>query len=343
MSGVIWALPCALGAAASFGVANVVQMRAARHTDAKDGIDARLLLRLAVDRSWLLGLATSTLGYGLQALALFLAPVVLVQPLIVTELLFALPLAAMLAGSRLGRREWAAASLVAAGLAAFMLVAQPSGMRTEVSPAAWMTMTVAVGLFVAAFAAFAEVNRARPMLRAAALAAAASVCFGLMAILTKTVAHQFVHDHARALTHPQPWLLAIVALTGLLLGQTAFRIAPLSVSLPVIDVGEPVTGSLLAIIVFGEQLGTGPLVVGGVTAAAVTVVAGIALLYTSPLVRAAQRELVSGAAQPEAAPLASRPEIACVAGGPGVRGDGGPGSVPGLAGRRVHGRQRGIS
>jgi drug/metabolite transporter (DMT)-like permease len=337
----MWALPCALGAAASFGVANVVQMRAARRTGTGDAIDARLLLRLATDRSWLLGLATSTLGYVLQALALFLAPVVLVQPLIVTELLFALPLAAVLAGGRLRRREWTAASFVAGGLAAFMLVAQPSGMRTEVPPTAWATMTVAVGLFVAAFTAFAEVNRHRPMLRAAALAAAASVCFGLMAILTKTVTRQFSQDHAKLLAHPQPWLLAIVALTGLLLGQTAFRIAPLSVSLPVIDVGEPVTGSLLAIIVFGEKLATGPLVVAGVVAAAIVVVAGIALLDTSPLVRAAQQEL-GHAAQREPASLV-REMAAAVAAGPGVSGDGGRAPLRAWPGRHVRGRQRGIS
>jgi drug/metabolite transporter (DMT)-like permease len=337
----MWALPCALGAAASFGVANVVQMRAARRTGAGDGIDARLLLRLATDRSWLLGLATSTLGYALQALALFLAPVVLVQPLIVTELLFALPLAAILAGGRLRRREWTAASLVAGGLAAFMLVAQPSGMRTEVPPAAWATMTVAVGLFVAAFTSFAEVNRHRPMLRAAALAAAASMCFGLMSILTKTVTRQFGQDHAKMLAHPEPWLLAIVALTGLLLGQTAFRIAPLSVSLPVIDVGEPVTGSLLAIIVFGEKLATGPLVVAGVVAAAVVVIAGIALLDTSPLVRATQQELGTAAAQRE--PAGPVPEIACAAAGPGVGGNGGRAPLRAWQGRHFRGRHRGIS
>jgi hypothetical protein len=98
-----------------------------------------------------------------------------------------------------------------------------------------------------------------------------------------------------------------------------------------------VTGSLLAIIVFGEKLGTGPLVVGGVLAAAVTVVAGIALLDTSPLVRAAQRELVSAGGQ-DATRLAARPEIACAAGGPHIRGHG----RPSLAARRhVSSRQRG--
>jgi hypothetical protein len=50
LSGVTWALPCALGAAASFGVANVVQMRAARRTGARDGIDAWPMLRAAASR-----------------------------------------------------------------------------------------------------------------------------------------------------------------------------------------------------------------------------------------------------------------------------------------------------
>jgi hypothetical protein len=56
------AVPLAIGAAASFGMANVAQMRAARRTAADDGLHPRVLVRLARDPLWLLGLATSTLG-----------------------------------------------------------------------------------------------------------------------------------------------------------------------------------------------------------------------------------------------------------------------------------------
>jgi hypothetical protein len=55
---------------------------------------SRLLVRLGAEPLWLAGLGASIVGFGLEATALAVAPVVLVQPLIVGELLFALPLAA---------------------------------------------------------------------------------------------------------------------------------------------------------------------------------------------------------------------------------------------------------
>jgi drug/metabolite transporter (DMT)-like permease len=259
--------------------------------ESSDRLDPRLLGRLVQDKLWLFGLLASVVGFGLQAVALFLAPVVLVQPLIVAELLFALPLAAFLADARLGPREWAGALLVAAGLAMFMLVAHPSGQRTHAAPSAWLAMVLAIAVVVAVFTVIAERARRRPMLRATALAAGASACFGLMSVETKVVGHQFADEKVHALTHPQPWLLLVTACTGLLLGQTAFRIAPLSVSLPIIDIGEPVVASLLAIFAFGEHVGHGISTLALAALAAAIAIIGVGMLDSSPVVRSAQDSL----------------------------------------------------
>jgi drug/metabolite transporter (DMT)-like permease len=303
------AIPCAVGAAGAFAAANVVQMRAARRADAAE-VAPGLLLRLVRDPLWLAGFASSVAGYGLQAVALFLAPVLLVQPLIVAELLFALPAAAHLAGVRLGRREWTGAGLVAAGMAAFVVVGHPAGERTRLSPAGWVTMTVAVGAAIALLVLLAETHLERPMLRASAFALAAGSCFGMLSVLTKVVGHEFAHDRLATLGRGQPWLLTVVAITGLWLAQTAFRIAPLSVSLPLIDVGEPVVASLLAVVAFGETIGSGTAVAAGVAVAVAAVVGGIALLDTSPIVRRVQEELHHAAVQRPAGNTATSPACA---------------------------------
>jgi drug/metabolite transporter (DMT)-like permease len=284
-------IPLALGAAASFAVANVVQTQAARQSHAPDSLSPRLLLSLLADQVWLVGLLAAVVGYGLQAIALFLAPVVLVQPLIVTELLFALPLAAAIKGTRLGAREWLGAGLVAAGIAMFVFVGNPTGERTQIAGRTWLLTSVCVVIGVGVLSYLAEASRRRPMLRGTALAAAASICFGFMSVLTKVVGHQFGDRGIRALTRPQPWLLTAVAITGLLLSQTAFRIAPLSVSLPVIDVGEPLIGSLLGVLILRERIGLGPGTLIGVAFSAAAIVVGVAALDTSPRARAVQRTL----------------------------------------------------
>jgi drug/metabolite transporter (DMT)-like permease len=297
-SSVAVAVPLALGAAACFAVANVIQMRAARRVTAPDGVNVRLLLRLVRDRQWLTGLGASVVGYLLQAIALFLAPVLLVQPLIVTELLFALPLAAALAQVRLHRREWSGVVLIAAGVTAFVVVGHPSGERTHLSMGIWLVVTASVAVLVAVLVMAAESRARGPMMRASALAVAASVCFGFLSVLTKVVGHEFDSSGLRALGMAGPWLLAITALTGLLLQQTAFRIAPLSVSLPLIDIGEPLFASLLAAFAFGETIAIGVGAAVGVALSGVTMVVGIALLDTSPRVRAAQADLDNSVALP---------------------------------------------
>jgi hypothetical protein len=110
-------------------------------------------------------------------------------------------------------------------------------------------------------------------------------------VLTKVVGHQFQHDELGALLHLQPYLMAIAALTGLLLAQTAFRIAPLSVSLPLIDIGEPLVASLLAVVALKENLDLGTDTAAGVAISAAAVAAGVALLDSSPLVRASQADV----------------------------------------------------
>jgi len=73
------------------------------------------LVRLLKDRGWWDWLRDLSGRLPLTTVGLFLAPVALVQPLIVTELIFALPLAAHYGGKRLGVREWTGVMFVAGG------------------------------------------------------------------------------------------------------------------------------------------------------------------------------------------------------------------------------------
>ncbi len=284
------AVACALGAAAAFGVANVEQMRAARRVDAPTRISATLLVRLVQEQQWWIGLGASIAAYLLQAVALYLAPVVLVQPLIVTELLFALPLAAAASGRRLRVREWSAALAVAAGITGFLVLGSPSGGNARITLHTTIVIVIVTGAAEAALIVLAECLHRRPMARASALALAASIAFGLLSVMTKVVGHLFRRDQVGALLHPQPYLLAVAALGGLLLAQTAFRIAPLSISLPLIDIGEPLVASFLAVYALNEKLQFGA-VAAGIAISIALVVAGVALLDSSPLVRATQQDI----------------------------------------------------
>jgi hypothetical protein len=62
----IVAVPPSIGAAASFAVANVAQMCAARHPATTRTLDPRLLVRLGAEPLWLAGLAASIVGFALE-------------------------------------------------------------------------------------------------------------------------------------------------------------------------------------------------------------------------------------------------------------------------------------
>src|SRR5262249_7544126 len=72
----------------------------------------RLIRRLIRHPLWLTGWLVNLAGFGSQAVALYFGSVALVQPLLVTQLLFALPMAAVQRRERPIPRDWVAAALI---------------------------------------------------------------------------------------------------------------------------------------------------------------------------------------------------------------------------------------
>ena len=119
------AVTAALGAACCFALAAVIQHGAARDTGEKL-LSLRLLLALARNPRWLSGVALGVLSFAVQGLALAFGPLALVQPLAATDVLFALPMIAVLHRYRLTRGDWLGAGAVAGGIALFFAVSPPS-------------------------------------------------------------------------------------------------------------------------------------------------------------------------------------------------------------------------
>ena len=69
----------------------------------------RVARRLVRSPTWVFGQLTNILGFGAQGAALHFGSVAIVQPLIATQLIFALPLGARRSRTRLRKRDWLAA------------------------------------------------------------------------------------------------------------------------------------------------------------------------------------------------------------------------------------------
>ena len=82
----------ALGAAFFIAMGDVIHQRTAHDVTDQPVGHLGLFARLLRDRQWWLGSLVSALGFALQAAALGLGSVLMVQALLVTSLLFALPI-----------------------------------------------------------------------------------------------------------------------------------------------------------------------------------------------------------------------------------------------------------
>lgn len=275
-TGTALAVALALAAAGAFGIGVAVQHRQAQLAAGGTGPGARALGRLARRRLWLAGLALAAAGYGLQALALAYGPLALVAPVVATDLLFALPVAARWAGRRMRPRDWAGCGLAAGGVGLFLGVAAPGAGRPDAAPGAWLLAFAAVSLLAAAavLVAARAGHRARPVL----LALAAGPVFGLTAAVTLSLARTARRDGLAVLGHWQPWAVILLGGAGLLLSMAAFQAGPLPASLPVIDSAEPVSGVLLGSLIFGERLAASPALLGVQLAAAAAALTGIVVL-----------------------------------------------------------------
>jgi len=290
-TGTAIAVLAALGAAGSFGVAAALQHRQAQLAPKSGDLSVRLLARLASRPLWLAGILLAAIAYGLQALALAFGPLALVAPIVATDLLFALPVAAR--NSRpLRARDWLGCVLAAGGIAAFLAAAPPSSGRYDAPPRDWLMAFASVAL-VCVLALSAGRLASGPA-RAALTAAAGGVVFGLTAAVTLSLTRLVrAVGPGGTLAHWQPWALLVLGLAGLLLSANAFQAGALAASLPVMDTVEPASGVLLGTLLFGERLAASPAGIAVQLLGAAAAIAGIALLgrYAgTPAIRNAPRQ-----------------------------------------------------
>src|SRR5690349_6278859 len=181
-----------------------------------------LVRRLLRNKLWLLGWATNLAGFLIQAAALHLGSVALVQPILVTQLLFALPLASAWRRRWPLHRDWLAGTAICAGVALFLSVPGTAPLSGEPD----RERVILAGLSAAGLVLLlllAAVGRP-PTAHATLVAMAAGLCFAMSAVLTKLTAADLVNRGVGATA--VDWVgyfLAVSTLVGLLLEQDADR------------------------------------------------------------------------------------------------------------------------
>lgn len=277
-----------LGAAFLYALTSVLQHRAMRGIPRERSMRPRMLLDLLRHPRWLLTNVVDAGGYVLQFLALRAGSLVAVETLLVTGLLFAMPLGAAASHRRPQRLDWLATVAVVGGLCGFLVAGRPVTGAGNTSRNGWIVTAVAAGVLVAVLIAVAE--RGRQRWKAPALGAATGIVFGLTAALAKASGHLLDRGLVHTLQAWQPYALVALAAFGVLASQSAFQAGPLQASLPVLTITEPLVAAVIGVAAFHEHIATH----GGralAEAAAVLVLAvGVVFLARSPLVAGVAEE-----------------------------------------------------
>ncbi|GGL86736.1 membrane protein [Streptomyces fumigatiscleroticus] len=248
----------ALLAAVCNASASVMQRRAAAEDPADDESArsaVRWLLRQLRRPYWLGGTALLALTTVLQAVALAVGSLAVVQPLMASELLFTLVVGSVVFRRRPDRRTWLAFTALAVGLALFLAAAAPATGGSVAPSGRWAVAGAALLCLVAGLMAVARLVRGAP--RAALAGLASAVAFGGTAALLKEVMGRLPDGVAPLLGHWSPYAALAAGALAFLLLQSAFRAGTLAASQPSLTLGDALTSVALGWYLFGEQIALG--------------------------------------------------------------------------------------
>jgi drug/metabolite transporter (DMT)-like permease len=224
---------------------------------------------------WLAGWGVNAVGFTIQAVALHTGSVALVQPVMVTQLLFTVPIAVWHTRRRPSGVAVASGVAMFAGVSLFIAkwgTGTPPGGSTD-----WTRVLGAVltALGLAACLVTVSARLGRPA-RAALEAIAAGLCFAVSAALIKLTVDSVVrYGIGTAAAQWPAYLLVVSTVLGLLISQDALATGHLSTTVAGMSITNPVASTVIGLYAFRERV---PITAGelaGLICAGLLIVAGV--------------------------------------------------------------------
>ena len=268
----------ALTAAVLYGAGAAVEQRQAAAAPQSAAGRPRLLLLLARQPLWLLGIAVQIGGFAAHAVALRSGSLATVQMLVSGEFVVAVVIVRIWSGRPLGRAAWAAALTVVASVAAFLALTSPGHGHMAAQPdhtAAMVLGAIATG--GAALAAAVAGLRAAGRRRAVLLAVAAGLADACSAVVTMAFSHVAGHGPATLATSWTVYAVVACGIANVLLTQTAYQTGRPILTLPIIAAVTPVASVAVGVGLLGETPSIG--LAGAVAAGFAVLVTSLALAW----------------------------------------------------------------
>jgi drug/metabolite transporter (DMT)-like permease len=256
-------------------------------------------LGLLTNWIWLLGLVAQIGGVVLQGAALDRGRVAIIQPLLVTTVIWALPLGYVLTNQKVTRRHGLGAAIVVAGLAVFASFGDPAAGVDDAPTADWVSAFLVLAVVCCGIMLLDR--RGGPGAKAATYGALAGVLYGASAVLMKPVVERLHADGVEeVLKNWQLWFMAVAGIAGFYLQQISLSVGRLATSVATTSVANPIVSVFLGAFVLQESLDKNP------PWHAVVAIGALAVAMFGAVVIASAR--ATDAASAAAAPRRERPE-----------------------------------
>lgn len=253
------ALVFALGCALCYGVASVLEQVGARRQRTATSLDPRLLLRLAREGPYLVGLGLDGLGWVLSLLALRTLPLFLVQSAVAASIAVTAIVARIVLGSLLDRVDVLAIAVIVIGLVLLALAAAPDSSR-PVTAGFRAAMLIGIPILAAAGGGLARSTSTRGHL---GLAAVAGLAFTGTAVAGRTVV---IPTHlVDIVREPLAWSLVAYGVLGMLLFSIALQRGSVTTTNAVLFTVETVVPTIVGLTLLGDRARDGrwPLMIIG--------------------------------------------------------------------------------
>jgi drug/metabolite transporter (DMT)-like permease len=243
----------ALSAAACFALAATLQQKGALGEGGVSLAHPSSLLRLLRQWWWLAGTVVLFVGYAFQAVALDNGRLSVIQPLLVTTIVFALPLGYFITAQHVGRREIAGAIVVVIGLAIFTVVGDPAGGRANAPNDEWAITIAVVLVLVGVLVALG--GKGTLERRAGMYGAAAGLLYGLSASLWKPSAELIdAGGVSAAFSGWEIYACGLAGIAAFVVQQVSLGTGRLAPSVATTSVLNPVLSVLIGIVLLEETL-----------------------------------------------------------------------------------------
>jgi drug/metabolite transporter (DMT)-like permease len=271
----------AIVAAMLVGVGLVLQQRAAEQAPKAHFLHLRLIADLLRQRRWLAGILIMAAGQILWGWTIGHLDLSIAEPLLTTDLIFALVVAVPLSGQRLRKSELIGTVLLTAGVAALSIPREVHTHGTRFGSVAYWPAAAVIGAI--ALCLVRAGWRRNGQQRATLTGIASGLIFGISDALTRsTVQTLSGHSPIAVLTTWPAYCLVASSLVALWLMESCFNAAPLHASLPAITAAEPLAGIALGIVVFGDVVHLSAGLIALQAAGIVVLVAGVVLVARAP-------------------------------------------------------------